>query len=97
MFESVAVIGAGTMGNGIAQTFARYGARVLLVDLSEDALKKGLGAIEDSLARVVKKGGITDADAKTTLASVPRRRSSRRTRARSRSPRSPRTRSARTA
>jgi 3-hydroxybutyryl-CoA dehydrogenase len=70
MFESVAVIGAGTMGNGIAQTFATFGARVLLVDLSEDALKKGVGAIEGSLARVVKKGVIADADAKSTLARI---------------------------
>jgi len=64
MFESVAVIGAGTMGNGIAQTFATYGAKVLLVDLSDEALKKGVSAIEGSLARVVKKGAITEADAK---------------------------------
>ncbi|MBL8860111.1 MAG: 3-hydroxybutyryl-CoA dehydrogenase [Planctomycetes bacterium] len=70
MFEAVAVIGAGTMGNGIAQTFATYGAKVLLVDLSEDALKKGVLAIEGSLARVVKKGVITDADAKATLARI---------------------------
>ncbi|MDZ4773832.1 MAG: 3-hydroxybutyryl-CoA dehydrogenase [Planctomycetota bacterium] len=68
MFESVAVIGAGTMGNGIAQTFATFGARVLLVDLSEDSLKKGRASIEGSLARVVKKGVITDADAQATLA-----------------------------
>ncbi len=70
MFDSVAVIGAGTMGNGIAQTFASYGARVLLVDLSEEALAKGRKAIEGSLARVVKKGTLTDADAQATLARI---------------------------
>jgi 3-hydroxybutyryl-CoA dehydrogenase len=63
MFDSVAVIGAGTMGNGIAQTFATYGARVVLADVSEDALKKGLGAIDGSLARVVKKGTLSESDA----------------------------------
>jgi len=70
MFESVAVIGAGTMGNGIAQTFATYGAKVLLVDLSDEALKKGMSAVEGSLARVVKKGVVTEADAKATLGRI---------------------------
>jgi 3-hydroxybutyryl-CoA dehydrogenase len=70
MFDSVAVIGAGTMGNGIAQTFAAYGARVLLVDVSEEALAKGRKAIEGSLARVVKKGTLTEADAQATIARI---------------------------
>ncbi len=70
MFDSVAVIGAGTMGNGIAQTFAAYGARVLLVDVSEDALAKGRKAIEGSLARVVKKGTLTEADAQATIGRI---------------------------
>jgi 3-hydroxybutyryl-CoA dehydrogenase len=70
MFEKVSVIGAGTMGNGIAQTFAAYGASVLLVDVNEDALKKGIAAIEGSLARVVKKGTLTEADAKATVARI---------------------------
>jgi 3-hydroxybutyryl-CoA dehydrogenase len=70
MFDSVAVVGAGTMGNGIAQTFAAYGARVLLVDVSEEALAKGKKAIEGSLARVVKKGTLTEADAQATLARI---------------------------
>jgi 3-hydroxybutyryl-CoA dehydrogenase len=63
-FDQVAVIGAGTMGNGIAQTFASFGSRVTLVDLDEAALKRGMSAIETNLARVVKKGTITDADAR---------------------------------
>jgi 3-hydroxybutyryl-CoA dehydrogenase len=70
MFDSVAVIGAGTMGNGIAQTFALFGARVLLVDVSEDALAKGRKAIEGSLARVVKKGTLTEADAQATIGRI---------------------------
>jgi 3-hydroxybutyryl-CoA dehydrogenase len=65
-YARVAVIGAGTMGNGIAQTFASCGAQVLLVDVAEDALKKGVGAIEGSLARFVKKGTVPEADAKAT-------------------------------
>ncbi len=63
-FDQVAVIGAGTMGNGIAQTFASFGSRVTLVDLDEAALKRGMSAIETNLARVVKKGTISDADAR---------------------------------
>lgn len=64
LFERVAVVGAGTMGNGIAQTFASYGAAVQLVDVNADGLKKGVAAIEGSLARFVKKGTLPEADAK---------------------------------
>jgi 3-hydroxybutyryl-CoA dehydrogenase len=63
MFERVAVVGAGTMGNGIAQTFAAFGAEVELVDVNEAALAKGVAAIEGSLARFVKKATLTEADA----------------------------------
>ncbi len=69
-YERVAVVGAGTMGNGIAQTFASFGAEVLLVDVNEDGLKKGVAAIEGSLARFVKKGTLPEADAKTIRARV---------------------------
>jgi 3-hydroxybutyryl-CoA dehydrogenase len=69
-FERVAVIGAGTMGNGIAQTFAASGSRVLLVDLDANALKKGLSTIEANLGRVVKKGNLTEADAQASLARI---------------------------
>ena len=69
-FERVAVIGAGTMGSGIAQTFAAFGSAVLLVDLDEGALAKGLAAIEASLARVVKKGTLAEADARAARARV---------------------------
>jgi 3-hydroxybutyryl-CoA dehydrogenase len=65
-FDRVAVIGAGTMGNGIAQTFAAFGSSVLLVDLDELALKKGTNAIESSLARMVKKGSLSAGDAQAT-------------------------------
>lgn len=62
-FETVAVIGAGTMGNGIAQTFASHEAEVRLVDVNEEALKRGVAAIEKSLARFVKKEKLSEADA----------------------------------
>ncbi len=51
----VVVLGAGTMGNGIAQTFAMHGHAVTMVDLSSDALSSGMAMIEKSLARFVKK------------------------------------------
>ncbi|MDP6540374.1 MAG: 3-hydroxyacyl-CoA dehydrogenase NAD-binding domain-containing protein, partial [Planctomycetota bacterium] len=54
-FESVAVVGAGTMGNGIAQVFAQHGVDVLLLDLDALALERGTAAVERSLARMVKK------------------------------------------
>jgi 3-hydroxybutyryl-CoA dehydrogenase len=63
----IAVIGAGTMGNGIAQVFAAHGNDVTLVDVQQGALDKGMKAIEGSLARVVKKGTLTEGDAAATL------------------------------
>jgi 3-hydroxybutyryl-CoA dehydrogenase len=69
-FEGVAVVGAGTMGNGIAQTFAAFGSKVALVDVDEAALARGMAAIEASLARLVKKSVVTEADAKSTLARI---------------------------
>jgi 3-hydroxybutyryl-CoA dehydrogenase len=63
MFDTVAVVGAGTMGNGIAQTFASHGATVRLIDIDELALQRGVGTIEKSLARFVKKEKLSEADA----------------------------------
>jgi 3-hydroxybutyryl-CoA dehydrogenase len=63
----VAVIGAGTMGNGIAQVFAGAGHSVTMVDVSAEALEKGLGTIRGSLARLVKKGTVTQGAADQTL------------------------------
>jgi 3-hydroxybutyryl-CoA dehydrogenase len=54
----VVVVGAGTMGSGIAQVFAASGRPVLLLEPSEPALKRGLASIEKSLARLVEKGAI---------------------------------------
>jgi 3-hydroxybutyryl-CoA dehydrogenase len=69
-FEQVAVVGAGTMGNGIAQVFATQGSQVLLIDADEDALRKGLANVRGSLARVVKKEQLTQAAADATLARI---------------------------
>ena len=57
--KKVAVIGSGTMGNGIAQVFATCGAQVLLVDINPEGLAKGVAAIEKSLAKLAEKGVIT--------------------------------------
>jgi len=59
--KNIAVIGSGTMGNGIAHVFAQYGFDVSLIDTSEDALKKGMATIEKNMARQVEKGTIDNA------------------------------------
>ena len=58
--NKVAVIGSGSMGNGIAHVFAQHGYKVSLIDISEDALKKALNVISKNLSRQVEKGTITD-------------------------------------
>jgi 3-hydroxybutyryl-CoA dehydrogenase len=63
----IAVVGAGTMGNGIAQVFAAKGHDVVLIDVQQAALDKGLETIKGSLARIAKKGTITEADAAATM------------------------------
>ena len=68
--QRVAVIGAGTMGNGIAQTFASRDAGVQLVDVNEDALGKGMAAIQKSLERFVKKEKLTREAADAVLARI---------------------------
>jgi 3-hydroxybutyryl-CoA dehydrogenase len=61
--KRIAVVGAGTMGNGIAQVFATGGSSVTLIDVAQPALDRGLETIKGSLARVVKKGNLTEAQA----------------------------------
>ena len=58
----IAVIGAGTMGNGIAQTFATFGNAVTLVDTSESNLERGVAAIRKSLDRFVAKEKISQSE-----------------------------------
>ena len=69
-FERIAVIGAGTMGNGIAQVFAAHGTQVQLVDVSEGALEAGVAAIGKSLGRFVKKEKITQDEAAAIVARI---------------------------
>lgn len=68
--KNVAVIGAGTMGNGIAHTFAQYGFTVNLIDISQASLDKGMAAITKNLDRMVAKESISEADKQATLASI---------------------------
>ena len=68
--KNVAVIGAGTMGNGIAHTFAQSGFKVQLIDISESALKHGIETISKNLDRMVSKQKITEADKAETLSNI---------------------------
>src|SRR5690606_13777769 len=68
--KNIAVIGAGTMGNGIAHTFAQKGFQVNLIDISDKALEKGIGTITTNLDRMVAKGTITDSDKQHTLNNI---------------------------
>ncbi len=69
-YERIAVIGAGTMGNGIAQTFASHGTDVQLVDVDEAVLSRGIGNIEKSLGRFVKKEKLTEDQAKEIVGRI---------------------------
>jgi 3-hydroxybutyryl-CoA dehydrogenase len=68
--KTVAVLGAGTMGNGIAHVFARAGYTVILRDVEQRFLDRGLETISKNLDREVKKGKITDVDKPKILARV---------------------------
>jgi 3-hydroxybutyryl-CoA dehydrogenase len=68
--QTVGVIGAGTMGNGIAQACAVSGLQVVMVDINEAAVQKGLATVAASLDRLLKKEKITAADKDATLARI---------------------------
>jgi 3-hydroxybutyryl-CoA dehydrogenase len=68
--KNIAVIGAGTMGNGIAHTFAQSGFNVNLIDISEAALNKGLETIAKNLDRMVAKEKITETDKSKTINNI---------------------------
>ncbi len=68
--KNIAVIGAGTMGNGIAHTFAQKGFTVKLIDISEKSLDKGMATIAGNLDRMVAKGTITEADKLATIGNI---------------------------
>ena len=68
--KNIAVIGAGTMGNGIAHTFAQSGFKVQLIDISEASLEKGMATISKNLDRMVAKEKISEADKSETLGNI---------------------------
>jgi len=68
--KNITVIGAGTMGNGIAHTFAQKGFNVNLVDISADALEKAINTIRGNLNRMVQKEKITEEEKERTLSNL---------------------------
>lgn len=68
--KNIAVIGSGTMGNGIAHVFAQYNFNVFLVDISEEILNKALNTISTNLDRMIKKGTITEELKQKALANI---------------------------
>ena len=68
--QRVAVIGAGTMGSGIAQVFAQSGLSVYLCDVEEEFVKRGITSIEKSLGRLVKKNKIKEDEASAVLENI---------------------------
>jgi len=68
--QHITVIGAGTMGNGIAHVFAQKGYNVHLVDVAEESLQKGLAQIGKNLDRQIKKEIISEDDKQATLARI---------------------------
>ncbi|MBS7776528.1 3-hydroxybutyryl-CoA dehydrogenase [Acidovorax sp. CCYZU-2555] len=68
--QTVGIIGAGTMGNGIAQACAVSGIDVVLVDISDAAVQKGLATVSGSLDRLIKKEKISEADKAAALARI---------------------------
>ncbi|HEY5130139.1 MAG TPA: 3-hydroxyacyl-CoA dehydrogenase NAD-binding domain-containing protein, partial [Bradyrhizobium sp.] len=70
MIESIGIIGAGTMGNGIAQVCAAAGLKVTMADISDAAVARGLSVVANSLERLVNKQKMTDADREAALARI---------------------------
>lgn len=68
--KNIAVIGSGTMGNGIAHVFAQNGYNVSLIDISEEALKKALSTISKNLDRQVAKGTLNEEGKAATLKNI---------------------------
>ena len=68
--KNIAVIGAGTMGNGIAHTFAQFNYKVHLIDISQVSLEKGIATISNNLDRMVTKEKVSEADKTHTLKNI---------------------------
>jgi 3-hydroxybutyryl-CoA dehydrogenase len=70
MIEQIGIVGAGTMGNGIAQVCAAAGLPVIMTDISDAALSRGMSVVSNSLERLVNKQKMTDADRQAALARI---------------------------
>ncbi|MFC4210699.1 3-hydroxyacyl-CoA dehydrogenase family protein [Pedobacter lithocola] len=70
MINNIAVIGSGTMGNGIAHTFAQFGYSVNLIDINQNALDKALQTITKNLDRQIAKGTLSEDQKSATLANI---------------------------
>jgi 3-hydroxybutyryl-CoA dehydrogenase len=68
--KNIAVIGSGTMGNGIAHTFAQFGYKVFLIDIKQEFIDKGTETISKNLDRQVKKGNLTEEQKKAALSNI---------------------------
>lgn len=68
--KTIGVVGAGQMGNGITQVAAQFGFNVVMMDVSGAALEKGMATISGSCDRIIKKGGMTEADKATLLGRI---------------------------
>ena len=68
--KNIAVIGSGTMGNGIAHVFAQYGYKVSLIDISEEALIKAIATIDKNLGRQIEKGTLPPERRQLTLSNI---------------------------
>lgn len=68
--DKIVIIGAGTMGQGIARTIAETGTEVVLYDLNDEILKKSLDFVSDSLDREIEKWGITKSEKKAILSRI---------------------------
>lgn len=68
--KNITVIGSGTMGNGIAHTFAQFGFNVSLVDVAQPALDKALATISKNIDRQIAKGSATESDKANTLKNI---------------------------
>jgi len=68
--KNIAVVGAGTMGNGIAHVFAQYGFSVVLHDVKQEFVDRGLNAIKSNLDRQIKKGTVTENQKEETLSRI---------------------------
>ncbi len=68
--QNITIIGSGTMGNGIAHTFAQFGYKVSLVDIKQEFLDKAIATITKNIDRQLAKGSITETDKQNTLKNI---------------------------